>query len=341
MPANRNALIRYKTIDHCLQNRFRRWTLDDLIDACSDALAEYEGIYKGIARRTIQMDIQMMRSEKLGYNAPIEVYEGKYYRYAEPGYSITKVPLSENDLHILSEAVDVLKQFQGYRHFNEMSDVVGRLQDRVMVAQHRGYPIIDFERNDRLTGLEYLTPLYDAISQKQTLHIRYRSFKSRQTRDYYFFPYLLKEYRNRWFVFGTHPGKKDVVNLALDRIQGIEPSIIPFQSNPDFNPTTYFDDIIGVTKNNVPLTTVRFKVEADNAQYVLTKPFHHSQHEVDRHPDGSITFEITIRLNAEFYRAFLGYGKGLTVLEPANVVEGMKKHVAMMERNYGMGEEQK
>ena len=27
MPANKNALIRYKTIDNCLRNRYRRWTL--------------------------------------------------------------------------------------------------------------------------------------------------------------------------------------------------------------------------------------------------------------------------------------------------------------------------
>ena len=35
---NRNALIRYKTIDNCLRNPYRRWTLEDLVDACSDAL---------------------------------------------------------------------------------------------------------------------------------------------------------------------------------------------------------------------------------------------------------------------------------------------------------------
>ena len=74
MPVNRNALIRYKTIDNCLRHRNRRWTLEDLIEACSDALYEYEGIDKGISKRTVQMDIQMMRSDKLGYNAPIEVY---------------------------------------------------------------------------------------------------------------------------------------------------------------------------------------------------------------------------------------------------------------------------
>jgi hypothetical protein len=40
MPANRNALIRYKTIDKCLRNPYRRWTLKDLMDARSDALYE-------------------------------------------------------------------------------------------------------------------------------------------------------------------------------------------------------------------------------------------------------------------------------------------------------------
>ena len=58
MPANKNALIRYKTIDNCLRNRYRRWTLDDLVEACSDALYDMEGITKGVCARTVQMDIR-------------------------------------------------------------------------------------------------------------------------------------------------------------------------------------------------------------------------------------------------------------------------------------------
>lgn len=69
MPANKNALLRYKTIDNCLRNRQRRWTLQDLVDACSDALYDFEGIRKGISTRSVQLEIQMMRSDKLGYNA--------------------------------------------------------------------------------------------------------------------------------------------------------------------------------------------------------------------------------------------------------------------------------
>ena len=79
MPANKNALIRYKTIDNCLRNKYRRWTIDNLVDACSDALYDMEGISKGVSLRTVQADLQIMRSDKLGYNAPIEVYDCLLY----------------------------------------------------------------------------------------------------------------------------------------------------------------------------------------------------------------------------------------------------------------------
>ena len=109
MPANKHALIRYKTIDNGLRNRYRRWTLDDLVEACSDALYDMEGITKGVCARTVQMDIQIMRSDKLGYNAPIEVYDRIYYRYADPDYSITEMPLSVEDYKLIKKAIIILE----------------------------------------------------------------------------------------------------------------------------------------------------------------------------------------------------------------------------------------
>ena len=98
---SRNALIRYKTIDACLRNRYRKWTLEDLIEKVSEAMYEYEGMDKGISRRTIQADLQMMRSDKLGYFAPIIVVDKKYYTYEDPTYSITQIPLTELDLSLI------------------------------------------------------------------------------------------------------------------------------------------------------------------------------------------------------------------------------------------------
>ena len=65
MPINRNALLRYKTIDRMLKGG-RQATLEELIDACSDALYDYNG-YGDVGKRTIQNDIMEMRqSQALG-----------------------------------------------------------------------------------------------------------------------------------------------------------------------------------------------------------------------------------------------------------------------------------
>ena len=130
MPANKNALIRYKTINNCLRNRYRRWTLDDLVEACSDALYDMEGIKKGVCTRTVQMDIQMMRSDKLGYNAPIEVYDRIYYRYADPDYSITEMPLSMEDCKLIKKAIDLLENC-GKKDNRETIKVLSKGKDRL------------------------------------------------------------------------------------------------------------------------------------------------------------------------------------------------------------------
>lgn len=130
MPANKNALIRYKTIDNCLRNRYRRWTLDDLVEACSDALYDMEGITKGVCARTVQMDIQIMRSDKLGYNAPIEVYDRIYYRYADPDYSITEMPLSIEDCKLIKKAIILLENKKD-KNNEDTIQVLNKVQDRL------------------------------------------------------------------------------------------------------------------------------------------------------------------------------------------------------------------
>lgn len=323
MPVNRNALIRYKTIDICLKNKYRQWTLEDLIDACSDALYEYEGIDKGISKRTVQMDIQMMRSEKLGYNAPIVVYDNKYYKYEDEDYSITNTPLSEQDLKTMSEAVEVLRQFKGFSYFSDMGDIVSRLEDHVTSAKQKTIPVIDFEKNENLKGLDYLDVIYNAIVNKQVLNIKYRSFKARSANTFIFYPYLLKEYRNRWFVFGRRKGS--LINLALDRIHNIDIAEKErFIENDLFDSQTFFSDVVGVTKNiGMKAETVRFWVDQQNAPYVETKPFHKSQKLIETQEDGSMIFELNVVINQELQREFFGYADTIKVLSPQSLVDFM------------------
>lgn len=326
MPANRNALIRYKTIDNCLRNPYRQWTLEDLVDACSDALYEYEGIRKGISKRSIQMDIQMMRSEKLGYNAPIIVYDNKYYKYDDSDYSITNTPLNEQDLRVMSEAVEVLRQFKNFSYFSNMTGIVNRLEDHVTSVKQKTIPVIDFEKNESLKGLEYLDAIYHAIVNKQSLLVKYRSFKARSANTIIFYPYLLKEYRNRWFVFGVVKKDKSLRNLALDRIHHLEiAEKEPFIENTFFDPATFFDNLVGVTKGlNSKAEKVKFQAGRMDAPYIETKPVHKSQRFIERLQDGSVIFEIEVVINPELQREFLGFADGVQILEPEHLANFMK-----------------
>ena len=131
MPVNKNALIRYKTIDRCLRNKYRKWTLDDLVDACSDALYDMEGITKGVSTRTVQGDIQIMRSDKLGYYAPIEVYDNKYYRYSDPDYSIANTPISEEDYNLIVIAVKTIEDYRVNGDIEKLNDVLGKVKEKL------------------------------------------------------------------------------------------------------------------------------------------------------------------------------------------------------------------
>ena len=336
MPANKNALIRYKTIDNCLRNTYKRWTLNDLVDACSDALYDCEGISKGVSVRTVQMDLQTMRSDKLGYNAPIEVYDQKYYRYSDPDFSIMNMPMSENDYQVLHEAVDMLRQLDNFEQFAEMSDVVSRLQDKLAISKHNRKPIVHFDNVPNLKGLKLLNPLYNYIAQRQSLRTMYQPFSARKPQQYVVFPYLLKEFRNRWFLFCSRATDLLMFNLALDRIVSVEPIDVPYRDNPQFDSEHFFDNVIGVTKNigNKP-QHITFRATREQSHYIATKPVHPSQKLVSCNPnDGSCIFSIDVVINIEMYSIMMSFGPGVKLLSPRQAVTFMAKKLRQAAAQY-------
>ena len=338
MPINRNALLRYKTIDRMLRGG-RQATLDELIDACSDALYDYNG-YGDVGKRTIQNDIQEMRnSQALGYYAPIKVVDRKYYTYKDRSYSIMQMPISKDDLIQLSEAVGLLKQMSSFQGFDGVGDVVNRLEDHVASIRYKVEPVILLENNERLKGLEYITPLHDAILLKEVIKITYKSFISEESQTFCFSPYLLKEFRNRWFVFGKRHDSPDklILNLALDRIEYITdaPQKEKYKTEKAFQPQTYFKNMIGVTRDfDSPVEHVVFEAIPAQAPYIITKPLHESQKEVERREDGSIVFSIDVIVNYELERDLLGFGERIIVLSPVSLVKRLQERLTSSIENY-------
>jgi predicted DNA-binding transcriptional regulator YafY len=331
MPINKNALIRYKTIDKCLQNNYKQWTLNDLIEACSDALYEYEGKDIDVSKRTVQLDIQMMRSDKLGYNAPIVVYDRKYYKYEDPDYSIVNIPVTDKDVKVMNEAIQVLRQFKDFSLFKEMDGVLQRLEDSVYASQKNNRAIIHLDKNEQLKGLEFIDVIYEAIQNKKVIEVTYQSFNARKSSAMKVHPQLLKEFNNRWFVLATHKGK--FITLALDRIIKIEIIDDLEYLDLEVNGDEYYKEVVGVTVSNSRAQRVQFWIDKKNAPYVITKPFHASQRTIETREDGTI-FNILVQVNFELERLILGFGDSIEVLKPLKLRERMQKKLRTAIGNY-------
>lgn len=341
MAQNKNALIRYKTIDKCLQNQYRQWTLEDLIEACNEALYEYEGKQNPVSKRTVQLDIQMMRSEKLGYNAPIEVYDKKFYRYADEDFSITDIPLTETDINVLTETVSMLKQFKDFSLFADVSDILQRLEDKIYAEKTNNQPIIHLDKNEKLKGLHFLDSIYQAIVKKVVLMITYKSFKSTEESTFQFYPLLLKEFNNRWFLIGKRNVNQPIVNLALDRIVSLDFDFNRDFIAIDFDPEAYYKNVIGVTVNTgLKPKAIQLWIDAKNAPYVITKPLHSSQRLLNTNDDGSIVINLFLIENYELERVLLGFGDGIEVLKPERLRKIISQKLESALERYRENEDQ-
>jgi len=335
MPANRNALIRYKTIDKCLTNRSRKWTLEDLIDTVSDTLYEYEGIDKGVSKRTIQLDIQMMRSNKLGYNAPIVVKERKFYTYEDENYSINNIPINDNDLFLLKDIVSTLEQFSSFTHFKEFGGIIKKLEDQLAVKSSNLKPIIDFEKNDNLQGLEHVDILYQAIANFQTVSLTYKSFKAKEANTFIFHPQLLKEFNNRWFVVGIKKRGGDLLTFALDRIISIEETNETKYIYMELSAVDYYANVIGVTvHSNQKVEKIIFWADKANSPYIKTKPMHSSQ-QILREENNGTVFQMDLQINFELERLLLGFGPSIVVKKPRRLRSRLKKKLEQAVLGYG------
>jgi predicted DNA-binding transcriptional regulator YafY len=276
-----------------------------------------------------------MRSNKLGYNAPIIVIEKKYYTYEDPAYSITQAPINNKDVEKMREIVGVLKQFNGFNYFDEMSEMITKLENTLYKSTHRDGNYIQFEGNQQLKGLQHINPLYQAILHKRPLLVEYQSFKAAQSKKEIYYPYLLKEYRNRWFLITKGRNGRWLLTLALDRILDFqELPGEPFVPYDGVEFDRYFSDLIGVTKSEKDRPhKVILKVNKANAPYVLTKPLHPSQTVLEETADG-IIIRIDVVLNFELEREILGFGECMQVLAPRLLASKIKKRLEQSQRLY-------
>lgn len=230
MPANKNAMTRYKILDGLLSNRYHNYSLDDLTEEVNLRLSEMYPDTNGVVRRTIEKDIFYLEYEG-PFMVDIERYTVDAYskekqktyakqclRYTSPTFSIFKKQMSVDEEYLLSEALTLLGQFDGLPNLEGLENL--RLGLGLRKPQRK---IISLSKNP-LEDSNILGELFTAISQKLTITLYYHTFKAKEARlSVNLYPYLLKEYNRRWFLIAAAESDGKLLTFSLDRIDDVKP----------------------------------------------------------------------------------------------------------------------
>ena len=328
MPTNKNASLRYLTLDACFRNFRRRYYIEDLIQACNDALGEFNG--SEVRRRQVFDDITFMESEQ-GYSIPLDrLKDGRrvYYRYKDSDFFIRKQPITEEEIDELRQAINLLGRFQGLPQYAWLDELTVRLSDAIKQSDQL-QPVVCFEQNPFLKGLEYFGFLYQSIIKGQCLTITYKSFKKDVAERFEVHPYYLKQFNSRWFLFGRQDKWASISNLALDRILAVEENSLDYIQNSIVDFYSYFEDVIGVTVDETAVVEeILLLISPELWPYVETKPIHGSMRVIKRSEEG-VQVRLDVKINYELISLLFALGEGVKIISPLSlnnrVLEKAKK----------------
>ena len=343
MSNSKHAHYRYNILDTCFRRRERPLSFQELLDEVNEKIAEvYPG--EGISVRTLRDDIRLFRDPENGFGAPVVVerYEGKeVYVYADPEFSIAKKGLLPDEQYLIDAAQQLLERYDGHPKYDKLSEALVLFQEEEGATTIPDYnKILFYDKNEAYEGLRYLKPMLLAIKNKNVLKITFQGFADAASQEYIFHPYVLKQYNQRWFVFGyNETAKINQWSIPLDeRLQHfeIDQDMDLKKDNTDW--TSFFNEMVGVRKQSVtqekPIPErVVLRFSPHRLQYFKTKPIHPYWDEfTEEGKEDQVFFETVI--NLELIQQILSYGKDVEVLEPEMLRKKIKEEINILRYCY-------
>ena len=357
MPANKNAIVRYRILDRKLSDQHHYYTRTQLLNAVNDYLKGIDESLQ-VSKRTIEMDLRDMEDIfHVDLDESMDINGKTIIRYADQTRSIFSKPLSDDEKMLLNEVLSTLGQFSGLDNFTWLDDLKTKLGSQLSFGGSEfdagnGVPqrkVISFSSNEFLQNKEYLGWFFSAITNKKVVSITYRKFDADKAQEIIAYPYMLKQYRDRWYLLCTPTCDKKqpynphfIANIPLDRIEAYEEvQNIPYvECQVEID--ELFDDIVGVTYYwDKPVEHVVFAVHKSSANYIRTKPMHPYQAELSKEEQAKLHrenpkledysfFSLDCKLNYELSSLFRSYGPNLIVISPESLRMEMKENVFKM-----------
>jgi predicted DNA-binding transcriptional regulator YafY len=324
MPKNKSAVSRYFIIDACLNNKLKPFpSLEQLAEACSERIRD------GISTSTIEKDIRQMKmAAPHGYDAPIEYNKiKKGYFYAEQGFSISELSLSDHEWDGLRYAANLLHQYSVVPVLKDFKQAIEKINTRfnlMIDLEEKDFDkYIQFETGIANTGYDWINPIFQALKNRWLLNLVYLNIYKNQEKEYVVYPKLLKEHRNRWYLIGWVEERNDYLTFALDRIQNIKTEKKVQKHRFDFNSDLFLQHSVGIMEGNNKPEKVLLHVENPYHKLLQLEPFHPSQ-KIVKQNESSMQIEMHVHVNHELAHKILSMGPFCKVVQPASLKRSIK-----------------
>ena len=329
MPANKSALLRYHIIDSCLTNNQRKFPrMEYIVEKIEEQLQT------SLSNSMFTKDIDSMRRI---YSAPIQ-YDRvqKGYHYTEPDFSISKFPLTHEEIEALDFSTALFQQLKHTKIFYHFETAINKVIEGYRISKIIGKSetqLLQVEEPVKAEDSKWLEPILKAIINRTCLTITYHGF-GKPEKQHIISPYLLKEYRNRWYTIGYSAKAKNILVLALDRITSTEINKENFITDKDFTPESFFKYSFGITQiNDGKAELVELLFTAQQAPYIISQPLHHSQ-QILCNNDKGLHIQLLVYLTPELLMAILSYGAEVKVLAPQTLIELISLRIKQMNNLY-------
>ena len=322
MPIGKNPRKRFIIIDGILKSH-KRYSIKEIAEKVNEQLEE-DG-YAMVSERMIYNDILMMQNE-----FPVNIIKkDSKYQYETRDESITNEILDQKDREIIEMALQTFSIYKGSGLFEKFDDVITRLMAgsvlrRLNKSDHKKY--IQIGELTGKTGQEWIEVIYDAIINYKTLIIHYKPYGG-ETKTRTISPYLLKEYRNVWYMVASvkemqHKGGTNL--FKLNRIQKIESCDEIFKIDDKFSPEDYFKYSLGVFHVHAaePIE-VKIKFDKKLIPLISETKIHPSMEIISRSEDQMVV-TFTVYNTIELKNKILSFGANAEVLSPKELRDEVK-----------------
>jgi predicted DNA-binding transcriptional regulator YafY len=249
--------------------------------------------------RTLQRDLKTLREMCF-----IDV---KYSRVHD-GYWI-----DEDSKRDFDEWMRVFNLFNNARVINE-----------ILLKSNTKLDFIDFDRNKQELKGDILGKVLGAVVDRKKIKFIHQSYWHEESKEVLLYPHLLKQYLNRWYVFGCFPNG-EFRSFGLDRVLELEVLTETFKLK-NKKPKELFDSVIGLVYSGEKIETIVLSFDPFQGKYIKSQPIHHSQ-KIVIDSDKELRIELRIKVNYELEEQILKHGQRVRVLEPKSLRKLIKNRL--------------